>query len=111
MFETQDLTRQLAQREKEFLDGKLVNGGRRKLGTYLRGLRRAAKPKISLEAMANKIGCCKSYLWDVEADRVMPTLLMADKIAKSYKTTVSKMAKMLEYGDTDDEGKLLEEPK
>ena len=109
MIETQDLTRQLAQRE---LEGELVNGGRRKLGTYLRGLRLATKPKISLEAMANKVGCCKSYLWDVEDDRVMPTLLMADKIAKSYKTTVSKMAKMLEYGEIDnDTGKLLEVPK
>lgn len=93
MIETQDLTRQLAQRkrEEEFLNGKLV-GARYALGPYLRGLRKQ-QWKVSLDDMADRIGCAKSYLWQIEAGGGNPSLLLAMKIAKHYKTTVGQMAK------------------
>jgi len=79
--------------EEEFLNGKLV-GCRNGLGSYLRGLRKQ-QWKVSLEDMANRIGCTKSYLWQIEAGGGNPSLQLSIKIAKHYKTTVGQMAKHL----------------
>ncbi len=65
-----------------------------KLGEYLRFLR-LHQNKISLEKMAEKIGCTKSYLWDVESNKTMPSLAKAVLIAKHYKTTLNLMVKYL----------------
>lgn len=62
------------------------------LGEYLYGLRKC-QTKVSLERMAERVGCSKSYLWDVENNRSMPTLAMAVKIAKEYKTSLNQMGK------------------
>ena len=64
------------------------------LGEYLYGLRKC-QTKVSLERMATKIGCSKSYLWDVENNRSEPSLSMAIKIAKAYHTSLNKMGKYL----------------
>ena len=64
------------------------------LGEYLRGLR-LCQNEMSLDRMAEKIGCSKSYLWDVENDRVMPTLSKSLAIAKHYKTSLNQMGKHL----------------
>lgn len=50
------------------------------------------KGTASLEEMARRIGCSKSFLSDVENDYSMPSLRMACLIAKAYKTTLNKMA-------------------
>lgn len=77
--------------EEEFLNGKLV-GARYALGPYLRGLRKQ-QWKVSLDDMANRIGCSKSCLWQIESGGGNPSLLLCIKIAKHYKTTVAQMAK------------------
>ena len=64
------------------------------LGEYLRGLR-LCQNEMSLDKMAEKIGCSKSYLWDVENDRVMPTLSKAAVMAKAYKTSLNQMGRYL----------------
>lgn len=64
------------------------------LGEYLRGLR-LCQNEMSLERMAEKIGCSKSYLWDVENDKVMPTLAKAAVMAKAYKTSLNQMGRYL----------------
>jgi transcriptional regulator with XRE-family HTH domain len=45
--------------------------------------------------MAQKVGCAKSYLWDVENDKVMPTLAKAAVIAVAYKTSLNQMGRYL----------------
>ena len=62
------------------------------LGAYLRSLR-LCQNKTSLEAMAERCGCSKSYLWDVENDNIMPTLAKAKVMAKEYKTSLNLMGK------------------
>ena len=64
------------------------------LGAYLRGLR-LCLTYMSLEKMAEKIGCAKSYLSDVENDKTMPTLSKAAVMAKAYKTSLNQMGKYL----------------
>ncbi len=64
------------------------------LGEYLRGLR-LCQTDMSLEKMAEKIGCAKSYLSDVENDKTMPTLSKAAAMAKAYKTSLNQMGKYL----------------
>ena len=64
------------------------------LGEYLRGLR-LCQTDMSLEKMAEKIGCAKSYLSDVENDKIMPTLSKAAVMAKAYKTSLNQMGKYL----------------
>ena len=64
------------------------------LGEYLRGLR-LCQTDMSLEKMAEKIGCAKSYLSDVENDKTMPTLSKAAVMAKAYKTSLNQMGKYL----------------
>ena len=64
------------------------------LGEYLRSLR-LCQNEMSLDKMAEKIGCSKSYLWDVENDRVMPTLAKAAVMAKAYKTSLNQMGRYL----------------
>jgi transcriptional regulator with XRE-family HTH domain len=64
------------------------------LGQYLRGLR-LCQNQMSLEKMAQKIGCTKSYLWDVENNNVIPTLTKAAGMAKAYKTSLNQMGKYL----------------
>lgn len=63
-------------------------------GEYLRGLR-LCQGEMSLEQMAKKIGCSKSYLWDVENDRTIPTLAKAAVMAKAYKTSLNQMGRYL----------------
>ena len=64
------------------------------LGEYLRGLR-LCQNEMSLERMAEKVGCSKSYLWDVEHDKIMPTLTKAALMAKHYKTSLNLMGRYL----------------
>ena len=64
------------------------------LGEYLRQLR-LSQNKVSLEKMAEKIGCTKSYLWDVESNNTMPSFVKAVLIAKHYKTSLTMMSKYL----------------
>lgn len=64
------------------------------LGEYLRGLR-LCQTNMSLEKMSEKIGCAKSYLSDVENDKIMPTLSKAAVMAKAYKTSLNQMGKYL----------------
>ena len=64
------------------------------LGEYLRGLR-LCQNEMSLGKMAEKIGCTKSYLWDVESNKTMPSLAKAALIAKHYKTSLNMMVKYL----------------
>lgn len=60
------------------------------LGEYLRGLR-LRQNEMSLDKMAKKIGCTKSYLCDVENDKTMPSLAKAALIAHHYKTNLKLM--------------------
>jgi cytoskeletal protein RodZ len=53
------------------------------LGEYLRGLR-LCQTNVSLEKMSVKIGCTKSYLSDVENDKIVPRLSKALQKAKEY---------------------------
>ena len=80
--------------EEEFLNGKLV-GARTGLGSYLRGLRKQ-QWKVSLDDMAYRVGCAKSYLWEIEAGGANPSLSLCIRLAKHYKTTVGKIAKHYE---------------
>lgn len=64
------------------------------LGDYLRGLR-LCQNEMSLKKMAEKIGCSKSYLWDVENDKTIPTLAKAALMAKHYKTSLNQMGRYL----------------
>ena len=64
------------------------------LGEYLRGLR-LCQNEMSLEKMSVKIGCTKSYLSDVENDKIVPGLSKAKDIAKGYKTSLNLMGKYL----------------
>lgn len=64
------------------------------LGEYLRGLR-LCQNEMSLEKMADKVGCTKSYLWDIENDKSCPSLYKAALIAKAYKTSLNQMGKYL----------------
>jgi hypothetical protein len=64
------------------------------LGEYLRGLR-LCQTNVSLEKMSVKIGCTKSYLSDVENDKIVPRLSKAKDIAKGYKTSLNQMGKYL----------------
>jgi transcriptional regulator with XRE-family HTH domain len=70
------------------------SGGQPTLGEYLRGLR-LCQNEMSLDKMAEKVGCAKSYLWDVENDNVMPTLAKAAVMAKAYKTSLNQMGRYL----------------
>lgn len=69
------------------------------LGTHLREKRKAIKlqfgKRLSIENMAELVPCSKSYLWAVEKDQTIPTLLLAKCIARAYKTTVAAMAREL----------------
>lgn len=62
------------------------------LGVHLRSMRKK-QWKVSLDDMALRCDCSKSYLWDIEHDNCMPSLLMASRIAKAYRTTLARMAK------------------
>lgn len=64
------------------------------LGEYLRGLRLCQK-EMSLEKMAEIMNCSKSYLSDIENNKIMPSLLKASIIAKFYKTSLNQMGKYL----------------
>jgi transcriptional regulator with XRE-family HTH domain len=64
------------------------------LGEYLRGLR-LCQTNMSLEKMAKKIGCAKSYLSDVENNKIMPTLAKSAIMAKAYKTSLNQMGQYL----------------
>lgn len=64
------------------------------LGAYLKSLRKAMW-KVSLDDMAERIGSSKSYLWEIESGRSMPTLPKAKMIAKHYKTTLNKMGEFV----------------
>jgi transcriptional regulator with XRE-family HTH domain len=64
------------------------------LGEYLRGLR-LCQTNVSLEKMSVKIGCTKSYLSDVENDKIVPRLAKAKDIAKGYKTSLNQMGNYL----------------
>jgi transcriptional regulator with XRE-family HTH domain len=68
----------------------LSKGNEMTLGEYLRGLR-LSQNEMSLGKMAEKIGCTKSYLWDVEHDKTMPSLAKAALIAHHYKTNLKLM--------------------
>jgi transcriptional regulator with XRE-family HTH domain len=63
-------------------------------GEYLRGLR-LCQNEMSLGKMAEKIGCTKSYLSDVENDKIVPRLSKAKDIAKGYKTSLNQMGNYL----------------
>jgi transcriptional regulator with XRE-family HTH domain len=80
--------------DEEFLNAKLV-GARNGLGSYLLGLRKR-QGKVSLEAMAHRVGCAKSYLWEIEAGGCNPSLSLCIRLAREYKTTVGKIAKHYE---------------
>ena len=60
------------------------------LGAYLKSLRKAMW-KVSLEDMATRCGTSKSYMWELENDRFLPSLGKAKAIAKAYGTTLNKM--------------------
>ncbi len=75
-------------------DWKLV-GVRNGLGSYLRGLRKQ-QWKVSLEDMAHRVGCAKSYLWQIEAGYSNPSLSLCIRLAREYKTTLGKIAKHYE---------------
>ncbi len=64
------------------------------LGEYLRGLR-LCQTNMSLDKMSEKIGCSKSYLSDVENDKIMPTLSKAAIMSKAYKTSLNQMGKYI----------------
>lgn len=69
-----------------------------RLGQYLHAKRmkvKHLKGTASLEHMAGLVGCAKSYLSDVENNVTIPSLGMAAKIAKAYKTTLNQMAEKL----------------
>jgi transcriptional regulator with XRE-family HTH domain len=51
------------------------------------------KGTASLEEMARRVGCSKSFLSDVENNVSTPSLMMAAMIAKAYKTTLNRMVK------------------
>lgn len=63
------------------------------LGNYLVSLRECAA--LSLCAAAEKTGLSKSYLWDVEHDKCVPTLTVAKKIGKVYKCSLNQMGAYL----------------
>ena len=69
-----------------------------RLGQHLHEKRmkvRHLKGVASLEHMADLVDCSKSYLSDVENNITVPSLGMAAKIAKAYKTTLNQMAERL----------------
>jgi transcriptional regulator with XRE-family HTH domain len=59
------------------------------LGEHLREARKALK--MSLEDASGMIGCGKGTLWELEADKTMPKLDMAAKIARAYGMSLSLM--------------------
>ena len=66
-----------------------------RLGVHLHAQRiriKHLKGSASLDVMAERIGCSKSFLSDVENNISVPSLEMAIRIAKAYKTTLNKMA-------------------
>ena len=54
---------------------------------------RLCQTDMSLEKMAAKVGCTKSYLSDMENGKLMPSLLKAVALAKAYKTSPNQMGK------------------
>ena len=69
------------------------------LGLHLHACRlkiKHLKGTASLEEMARRVGCSKSFLSDLENNFCWPSLPMAIRIAKAYKTTLNKMAKEYE---------------
>lgn len=62
------------------------------LGQYMRSLR-LCQTDMPLGKMAAKVGCTKSYLSDLENDKLMPSLLKSVALAKAYKTSLNQMGR------------------
>jgi transcriptional regulator with XRE-family HTH domain len=60
------------------------------LGVFLRKCRKDCK--LSLEKAAKEIGCSKSYLWEVEADKTEPSLRMARQMSEAYGVPLATIA-------------------
>jgi transcriptional regulator with XRE-family HTH domain len=60
------------------------------LGQMLKQCRKDCK--LSLDKAAKEIGCSKSYLWDVEADKVEPSLRMARQMSEAYGVPIATIA-------------------
>ena len=60
------------------------------LGQMLRQCRKDCK--MSLDKAAKEIGCSKSYLWDVEADKTEPSLRMARQMSEAYNVPIATIA-------------------
>ena len=60
------------------------------LGALLKQARKDCK--LSLDKAAKEIGCSKSYLWDVEADKTEPSLRMARQMSEAYNVPIATIA-------------------
>jgi len=62
-------------------------------GEFLKATRKAAR--YSLDVASEKIGCSKSYLWELEKGRSEPSLTMAKCIGEAYGLALETLASYL----------------
>jgi transcriptional regulator with XRE-family HTH domain len=60
------------------------------VGEYIRSLRKGKS--MTLDQASNLIGCSKSYLWEVENGKSMPSLEIAAAISFALKGDMDVMA-------------------
>lgn len=62
-------------------------------GAFLKATRKAVR--YSLDSAAEKIGCSKSYLWQLENGRSEPSLMLAKCIGEAYGLALETLASYL----------------
>ena len=62
-------------------------------GEFLKATRKAVR--YSLDTAAEKIGCSKSYIWELENGRSEPSLMMAKCIGEAYGLALETLASYL----------------
>lgn len=67
-------------------------------GEFLRATRKAVH--YSLDTAAAKIGCSKSYLWELENGRCEPSLMLAKCVADAYGLALETLASYLPPRET-----------
>ncbi len=59
------------------------------IGTNIKN--RRIKLELSLEQLARKVSTVKSTIWNIENNKHIPNVYLANDIAKALKTTIGKL--------------------
>lgn len=72
------------------------------LGTFIRDSRQ--ENGLTLEQLANFVGTSKSYIFELEKDKSMPSLLIAARIAQALDVSLQAMGRAAINSDIEAKG-------